>query len=303
MNWSYTHKIADIVFSTESNYHLGHLERGLFPKFICEGVEAEVLQRFHQVHPNPNGVEGMAYERTDRADENLLQASFIRQRCLDVLGNAGQAEIAADKNQVIIRDFSHREVDFFFRREPGSDDARLEEVVISLGYPSSSALRQIFSTFLPTFSAALVHSSGVVRNGLAALFVAPSTGGKTTVTKLSNNDPVLSDDQVVFRKNKDGVMAYSTPFGRVTNGPNSAAIGGIFLLKKAVRFELKPLKPVDMLEYIWASQIEYTYFLPSDVRVLLYQMLYDACHQVPCYAMHFPKDHVDWEAIDHAMEK
>jgi hypothetical protein len=117
----------------------------------------------------------------------------------------------------------------------------------------------------------------------------------------STDGLILSDDQVVLRKENNVVNAHGTPFGRITGGPCSARLGGIFLLEKAEHFELSSLQSVDMLEYIWATLPSYTFFLPNSLRIQAFQILYDACHQVPVYRMRFPKDYVDWDAIDAAM--
>jgi hypothetical protein len=303
ISYQFTHKIADIIFATKADHNFTLLENGLFAKFMCESNSPDVQQRIFQVKVGSESLPVSIGDGELEAHANLLQAPNIRSRLVQILDDARRVEIVADNYQVVARDFSHREIDFFYRKKEGSNYNNFKGEFIDLGFPLAYTLRQIFSTFLPIFSAALIHSSGVMRNDLVSLFLAPSTGGKTTVIGLSNDGFVLSDDQVILRKKADKVIAYGTPFGRVTDGPNCADLGGLFLLEKAERFELISIKPADMLEYMWSAQLQYTYLLPMEIRTQAYQVLYDTCHQVPCYLMRFPKDQVDWDAIDKAMRR
>jgi hypothetical protein len=43
------------------------------------------------------------------------------------------------------------------------------------------------------------------------------------------------------------------------------------------------------------------FFLPKHLKRRAFEVLCDVCYQAPAYWMSFPKDYVDWEAIDAAM--
>ena len=121
---------------------------------------------------------------------------------------------------------------------------------------------------------------------------------------LSTGEPILSDDQIVLRKEDIGIVAHGTPLGRINSGPCCRAIlGGVFLLEKAENFELTTLEPADILQQLWGAQPNYTFLLPKSFRIWAVQILYDACRQARVYRMRFPKDYVDWDAIDRAMER
>lgn len=220
------------------------------------------------------------------------------QFCLD---QAEQLEISIDEDQTVVRNFSRCELDFFFTEKLGGYNPDLRRFTPERQIVTN--FRQMFSTFLPFFSSVLIHSSGVIRNGKAVLFLAPSTGGKTTVVGLSNVFPILSDDQVVLRKEDKDIIAHGSPLGQITDGPNQARLGGLFLLEKAENFKLEPVEPADMLQQLWSAQPNYIFLLPKNLRIRAFQILCDACHQVPVYQMFFPKDYVDWDAIDKAMEQ
>ena len=269
--------------------------------FVCKDTAPDIRQHFHQTFLPSETIDSLSASGSKNNETRPLQPLSWHSKLLTILNQVEQIEVMVEKDRAIIRNFSHCELDFYYyRAKHEHTDSKENELSIS-GLALAPTFRQIFSAFLPAFSAALVHSSGVIRNNLTALFLARSNGGKTTVTQTLNDASVLSDDQVILREEESVIVAHGTPFGRVTNGSNSAKLGGLFLLEKAGRFELAPVKPTDMLDYLWTDQLIYTYFLPTDLRIKAYQMLYTACHQVPCYVMRFSRDHIDWDAIDAAM--
>jgi len=194
-------------------------------------------------------------------------------------------------SSVTIFDFAQRELDAFYTPDLGE--------FLAKGRVGPS----IFASFLPAFSAAMMHSSGLILNDAAALFLAPDGGGKTTVVRHSTaGTTILCDDQNILKKGGDAVIVYSTPWGLYTNGPKQARLGGLFLLEQAEHFKLIPLKPVDALEYLWYEH-QGRLFLPRSLRTRAFEILYDICYQAPVYRMRFPKDYVDWDVIDAAMAR
>ena len=162
-------------------------------------------------------------------------------------------------------------------------------------------LRWLFAMFLPCFSAIMVHASGVIRNGRAAVFLAPDAGGKTTVLEQSPQGLFLSDDQIILRREQARFTAHATPFGAMSSGSCQAPLGALFLLEKAPFFEVQPAKPAEVIAAYWPDPENSARRLPKPYKVRAFDLFYDACHQVPTYRMRFPKDFVDWAAIDAAM--
>ena len=161
----------------------------------------------------------------------------------------------------------------------------------------------ILAPFFPLFGAFMVHSSSLAMKNRAALFFAKDGGGKTTVIKSAAARDVLSDDQNILKK-EDGVFfVHSTPWSTFHNGPRKARLGGLFLLEKASEFGLVRINPGDMLTYLWTEHVGYTLFMPKKLRVTAFDLLREACRSVPTYRMRFPKDYIDWDAVDRAMEK
>jgi hypothetical protein len=78
--------------------------------------------------------------------------------------------------------------------------------------PIDTPLRLVLSHELPAQGGVLVHGAGYGDDRGAVVFLAPSTGGKTTTTRKLPEANVLSDDQVALRR-IDGVWyAFALPF-------------------------------------------------------------------------------------------
>ena len=300
-----THQIAGIIFRTESNGFLPRLQEEHFECFrVSNKIEPDVHHRIQKINPDSISLSSPVSEEQERISQNthdssdklespLLRYPAVRTRLKECLNRQNQVDIRFDRDQLTIRDFARRELDIFCMPEFGGNPS---EFHVAANFP------RIFSSFLPCFSAILIHSSGVIRKGKAAVFLAPGEGGKTTVVRLSTGMPVLHDDQIVFRMEGDIILAYATPMGRNTSGPCQARMGALFMLEKATNFELTPLKPPDLVQCLWTEHKGYTFFLPNNLKKRAFQIISDTCHKVPVYRMRFPKDYVDWDAIDAAME-
>lgn len=151
---------------------------------------------------------------------------------------------------------------------------------------------------LPKFNATLLHSAGVVRNKKADIFLAPSMGGKTTVTELAKGSFILSDDQTLLRKIDGEFFAFSTPFGRRTSGFKKVKPGGFFFLKKSKSFSLSRLKPMDALARAWYSHRFFWQKTSPLARNKVFSLWYELFKGFPSYEMEFTKEFIDWDEID-----
>ena len=162
-------------------------------------------------------------------------------------------------------------------------------------------LRTHFCAFLPRFGAMPIHCGGIVRHGLALLMVAPNEGGKTTAVQLAHGCPILHDDQVALRRVNGEVRAFATPFGRLTDGPNSGGLGGVFFLEQASEFSIEPIPGREMLRCLWHGHPSFLAGLPREDRIRAFDLLHEASLQTPAFHMRFPRDFIDWEALDRAL--
>ena len=221
-------------------------------------------------------------------DLPLLRAPAVRAWLRQSLARSEEVKVGTYTDGILVWNLDRQRLDFFYRLEYGNTP----EGHVAVYFP------RIFSAFLPQFSALLVHSSGVILNGKTALFLARDGGGKTTVLQQATEMLLLNDDQIVVRQEGDKFIAYSTPFGRMTSGPCQAPLGGLFFLERARTFELEPYRPAELVHYLWEEHLLYHSMLPRDLKQHVFDLFYEMCHQVPIYRMRFPKDYVDWDAID-----
>jgi hypothetical protein len=304
--YDFRQRILDLFYVDEYGNTLGDLP----PEARLHGGTGGPDEQF-RLHPIPadaprlppltpgerarwaQGIESMAEKLLDLP---ILQYAIVRATLQDGLDRGDRLRAYHYLDGVMVWNQTQDVIDFYYPvgggRFPVLDTA--EERV-------SSNLRQVFATFLPSFSALMVHCAGLIRHGRAALFLAPDEGGKTTVLRLAPDGHLLNDDQVIVRQEGNGFVAHGTPLGRLTDGPVHARLGGLFVLEKAPCFELVPLSPARLVETYWNEHLNYTFFLPRDLKLRAFDLAYEMCHRVPVYRMRFPKDHVDWYAIDAAL--
>jgi hypothetical protein len=307
-----THKIAGLVIRTESNARLSRLRNDPFNQFLTADISPDVHHSVCKV-----GMDSRSWSPLDRQEQemllrcnrfrpdwfeiSILKCPQVRQRLSSFAGRFEELELWVGENFIYLIDFSCNRFDIFYTEKYGGHVTE-QQSYLPEDYVASN-VRQMLSAFLPYFSAMLWHASGVVRCDQAALFLAPNDGGKTTVVRQSNGKPILNDDQVILRKKSDVIVAHGTPFGRMTSGPCQAAVGAFFLLEKAPFFQLEPLPSSEFVRYFWAEHQKYPFFLPKPLKKRTFRILCDICYRTPGYLMRFPKNYVDWDAIDTVMDK
>ena len=329
---SYTCSLAHIIFFTESNYPLklfeyenlfsgkstgaydvhnslrsidhNELKASAVPKNIrhlvtaCtispasgRGVHAIPLQ-FVDIHDDR--LQPFLFTSSDILDAPILQSRAVRESLESRSAHLEQVFIAIHALTVEIRDYLKHEYEIFYA------DGLASLVQSDLMY---NGFRNMFSAFLPDFSAVMIHGSSVLLNGRAAIFLAPDEGGKSTAARLSHRKKIFSDDRNILRKQSQGFMVHGTPWGMITSGPDFARLGGIFLLEKAESFSIDALKPRSAVQFIWEDNSYFWRQLPRKRRAGVFDLVLKLCQSVPLYRMRFPKDYIDWDAVDRAMEK
>ncbi len=95
--------------------------------------------------------------------------------------------------------------------------------------------------------AALIHASGVIRNGAGYLFVGESGAGKSTVAALSGDTPgqVLNDEICLVQFGAEGPILHSTPFNGLFRDKESgsAPLRAVFLLQHGPDHRIEPINP------------------------------------------------------------
>jgi hypothetical protein len=201
----------------------------------------------------------------------------------------GSCAIEWRTDAITVFDFAKRQLLSILSHE-ASDDLANRRVDPSLWAP-----------FFCLYSAILLHSSAVVRNGGAVVFLAPDEGGKTTAARTAPADTVLSDDQNVVRRGTSGFRVHSTHWSLFLGPPRSAPLRAFFRLEKAKRFEIVRLMPKDLVESVWQEQRVPLQPLPKPLRELAVALVCEASRAAPAFTMRLPEGYVDWDAVDRAI--
>ena len=295
--------VAGILFRIETNIPLRGLKSSRLNRFQDKCTEPDIFLRYRVVPDdratlpplNKNDLQCshlcLCFHLEDALSTKLMCSKIVRDKLDFCLDRGEDTTLEIRPSSVTIFDFASQELSFFFTTEMAGDIRHFR-----LG-------ADIFTPFLCNFSAFMIHSAGLVRNNKAALFLAPDEGGKTTVVKLSKKGTILCDDQIIIKKEGHTFAAYGTPWGSIFNNSPHAKVGGFFLLEQANRFELIKIRKEDVLEYLWNEHLSYRFLLPKELRIKLFDIFSSACNAIPLYKMRFPKDYVDWDAIDRVMEK
>ena len=296
----YLHRVGGITVRTESDVPIPHIQAPPFNRFEVKNRKPDVVQRIRQIAPTSPTLPPLdAFERQrlsqtvefpERWFKNpIFLSPPVREAVRCGLDQPQLTQIELAWNRVFIRNYARNQFDLFY---PAGKRKEFSDPVFNAGF------RNMTSYALPNFSAVLIHAGGVIRRNRALVFLASDGGGKSTVVRQLVSGFVLNDDQLIFRRDGERIMAHSTPFGTNDSGPRKARLGAIFLLEKGSSFELIPLKARDIVQFIWNEHAAYWTILPKSLRLHIFEILIQSGRQAVVYRMRFPRDFIDWEMID-----
>jgi hypothetical protein len=160
-------------------------------------------------------------------------------------------------------------------------------------------LRALTASFVLDEGGLLVHAATVVRDGKAYVFFGPSGAGKTTVTRLSARDTVLSDDMTLVLPGATGFEAVGIPFGmahhHVPDTNASFPIAGLHRLVQSPAVERAPLKGAAALAEL-TTCLPYVCERPDEAARSL-EIAGRLVREVPAWRLLFRKDESFWNVI------
>lgn len=161
-------------------------------------------------------------------------------------------------------------------------------------------LRTLFAWLCVTNDALLLHSAGVIRDGLGYVFFGPSGAGKTTTSRLaSKSGHVVSDDLVIISCDEHGCTLHGVPFkGELSEAPRAnqqAPLKGLYRLRQDTSHYLEPISHIKAVADLAAAS-------PFIVREKhLSDQLMKVCSKiarcVPVQQLHFKRDDGFWKII------
>jgi hypothetical protein len=187
--------------------------------------------------------------------------------------------------------------DFRAEWSPASRSGRIRQSANP--YSIDSVLRIVHTLVLARQGGFLLHSASAVRNGKAFLFAGVSGAGKTTISRLAPPDATLLTDEISYvREEKDGYLAFGTPFtGELAKvGENvSAPIAALYLLAQGPENRIERVSAGEATRALLANLL----FFAEDPELV--RLIFDsACEfvgRVPVSRLTFMPDSRVWELI------
>ena len=166
-------------------------------------------------------------------------------------------------------------------------------------YCFDSFLRMLFTLIMAQEGGLVIHASAISDGEQGDVFFGPSGSGKTTVTRLSTNRIILTDELALIKPHNGEYRVYGTPFwGEFTPGRSNAhaRLRGLYSLKKAQKNSLVPMDRVRAVEELYQCVL----FFSKDSHLL--QLMFNNCcvivDKVPSYELHFLSDPSFWQVVD-----
>jgi len=161
-------------------------------------------------------------------------------------------------------------------------------------------LRGLYSRLLLDYHGFILHASAMIRKGQAYVCTGPSGTGKTTISLLSPDNFLLTDELVILRQTEEGqVLACGTPFigdSLVTGFNKQVPLHRLFHLVKARENGIKPLSLNSAVNRI-LGQVMFFDRSPKNMTQLLH-VLNDLLGGLKSYELRFFPDPSIWELID-----
>lgn len=146
--------------------------------------------------------------------------------------------------------------------------------------------------------ALILHGAGLIRNGKAYIFLASDEGGKSTLIKKNFENFIMNDDQIYYEIIKNSLMAFSTPFGKLSHGPNGAKVAAFFYITKSKSFSLKRKTKESLINSLWVDNINFFTSLPKEMKIKAFHLLTDISRSAPVFELQADHGQLDWDQID-----
>ncbi|HZN04941.1 MAG TPA: hypothetical protein VFD06_15255 [Candidatus Polarisedimenticolia bacterium] len=165
---------------------------------------------------------------------------------------------------------------------------------------SENFLRALTAGFILERGGLLLHGAAVVRRGRAYVFFGPSGSGKTTVTRLSPDDLVLSDDLTLIVRDEGEFRAAGIPFGmahhHIPDSNEAFPIAGLHRLAQSKDVRRERLTGAAAVADVVAS-LPFVLQDGEDPRPPM-EIAARLCDSVPLWRLYFRKDDAFWSVIE-----
>jgi len=160
-----------------------------------------------------------------------------------------------------------------------------------------SLLRVALTLALLPARGLLVHAASLARDGRGYLFPGVSGAGKTTLTRLSPEATLLSDELSIVTTGDDPAV-HGTPFwGELARAgvPVTAPLAGMYFPRQASHHAVTPVGERAALCRLLPTVMAFA--REPDVVARVFDLAADLVARVPCFVLDFRRDHGFWDAI------
>ncbi|WP_248927127.1 hypothetical protein [Paenibacillus hamazuiensis] len=144
----------------------------------------------------------------------------------------------------------------------------------------------------------LIHSSCLLEHGKAYMFAGHSGAGKSTVVRLSQPRPILSDEATIVKIAGDETVIYNSPFRSDTDLPDIAGtypLTAIQILRQSLDIRRLRMGGMEGLQQIF-QRVFYWAHDPEETKKV-FRMCSKLTGHVPVYELFFQKNDKFWEEI------
>ncbi len=173
------------------------------------------------------------------------------------------------------------------------------EVQTSYKWAVGDLLRSFFSIYLVKTGGFLLHASCIIHRGGAYIFCGPTETGKTTIARLAERRPVLTDESVAIRKHSNAFQAFATPFfgefGMINKNRNGK-IKALFFIGKSNSFSHEKVANFDAHLELFKNIV--LSGRSNQMVEDLFNTFSEFTNKVPCFKLYFKQSPLLWRYID-----
>ena len=206
-------------------------------------------------------------------------------------------EISGTEDILVEKNFAKNEINIFFKVQEYHDNG----IVFDMEDKIRANLIILIGQLCLMKQAIILHGAGLMRNNQAFIFLARDEGGKTTRIKNNSLFSPINDDQILFSKEHNRILAHSTPFGRVKQMGIAVPVTGIFVLVKADSFSIRRGKNHHLIASFWQDNGEMLNALPKSMRIAAFSLLSEIALSAPAFELKADHGQLNWAEIDQAI--
>ncbi|MBW2609861.1 MAG: hypothetical protein JRC68_05920 [Deltaproteobacteria bacterium] len=169
-----------------------------------------------------------------------------------------------------------------------------------------NSIMALLSLCLSVQGGVLAHGVGVKREKEGFLFLAPSDGGKTTLSTHCSEGEVLADDGVIIRKNSDNYKLFATPFRQRPGGEihrwkwslEPIPLKAVFVLGKGEKTSISRIPRANLINILLGSFTHFFSWMDGRQAKLVFDFWYELSLKLPIAKLNWRPDVTFWPEVN-----